>query len=726
MQVKSTNFGSFAALALIAAAPLPAFAQLLPLEEITVTATKRETNLQDTPISITAFGRRDLENAGTHNLFGLAEFVPNMVVGQNNNDTQVMIRGIGTSDTTIVSDPSVAVHLDDLYITRTSGLNMLMYDTERVEVLRGPQGTLYGRNATGGSVNIISTRPQSEFGVNADALYGDYDWFQFRGVLNAPIVKDHLAGRLSLVREKHDGYQENVFPGGTESNDSDALAWRAQLLWTPNDNLSVLFKADNVDFDDVGQQRERLDSPLGHPSNAFQNTLADPPEFNSVYKDTLESRDLESNSQLVRTDWQFIDSMELTFIAGWTDMEFDFLLDADQDAEVLTTVGNSKTSSDSNSQELRLTSTTDSPLQWLLGFYRLEENAEQPLLVVNVPGVTINNGWEMETESWAVFSQLSYEITDTVRLTGGIRYSDDEKKGRGRRETCVTGRPFCPIPNTVIEEENSWDDVTWLVGADWSLWDNHMLYAKLSTGYKAGGFNLIGAEPENTIWDPEEVTSYEIGWKATLLDGRLRLNTSAFHYDYDDLQVAGIVNFARLTFNAAEAEINGVELEALYQPADGWIVNFSLGWLDAEFVDFVGVDPVNVPQGRVPPGEPAPVTQNFSGNSLTNSPDWSGSLSVQYTFALEQQGTLTARAQTHWQDDWYLRPYNLPEDRQNSYFTTEVRLIWRSPAERWYAEGFVTNISDEQFATSVEVTNGGFFGNINPPRMWGVRVGFNY
>ena len=727
MRIKTTAAGSFAALLAIAATVSPALAQdQLAIEEIRVTATKREANLQDIPMAITAFGRRGLENAGIENVNQLANFVPNMVVGNNNNDTQVMIRGIGTSDVTIVGDPSVAIHVDDLYVTRTSGLNMLMYDTERVEVLRGPQGTLYGRNATGGSVNIISTRPQNEFGINADALYGDYDWFQFRGALNVPLVKEKLAGRLSLVREKRDGYQQNVFPGGTVSNDADALAWRLRFLWTPTEDLSILVKADDVDFDDIGQQRERLESPPGNPANGFQGTLADPAELNSVYKDQPESRDLKSDSQLIRVDWQFVDSIEMTFIAGWTDMQWDFFLDANQDGnDASTTLGNSRVSSDANSQELRLASTTDSSLQWLVGFFHLEEDAEQPLLVVNTPGPTINNGWEMETDSWAAFGQLNYALTDTVRLLGGLRYTDDEKKGRGQQETCIPNF-FCPVPLTFIEEQNSWDDVSWLIGADWSPWDNHMFYGKISTGYKAGGFNLIGSPPGERIWDPEEIISYEIGWKGNYLNRRVRLNTAAFHYDYDDLQVSGIVNFARLTTNAAKASVNGIEFESLFQLGSSWIINFSLGWLDAEFDDFTSVDPVNVPQGRVPLNEPAPIPEDFSGNSLINSPDLSANLSVQYTFDLGRVGALTARAQSHWQDDWYHRPYNLAEDKEDSYMATDVRLIWRSPEERWYAEAFVNNISDEEFATSIEVTNGGFFGNINPPRIWGVRLGVNY
>ncbi|MDG2071238.1 MAG: TonB-dependent receptor [Pseudomonadales bacterium] len=719
---------------LVAAGAEVLAAESTMIEEVIVTALKRETNIQKTPISMTAITGGVIENAGITDVARLANFVPNMVVGQNNNDTLVMIRGIGTSDTSIVSDPSVAVHLDDLYIPRTSGLNMLMYDAGRVEILRGPQGTLYGRNATGGSVSIHSQHPESEFGLKADGLSGDYGWQQFRGVVNAPIIEDKLAARISLVKEERDGYQENIMPGGQDSNDLDASAWRVQFQWEATDNLSLFFKAEGVDYDGVGQQRERLESAAGYAGNAFQGTQADPAELNKVYKNTEEELDLESDTQLFRAKYLIEDVVDVTFIAGRSETEWSFVLDADQQSLPLQTVGYSSMVSEMDSQELRFTSATDGDLEWLVGFYRMTEQSSQPLLVVNsgLPfQTTINNGWAMDTESLAMYSHFTYAMNDEFNLQFGARYSEDEKKGEGRHAVCFTDiirapfPPQCPTPNEIIKAENTWSQDTWHLGIDWSPSIDHMVFAKVSTGYKAGGFNLISSSTENKTWDPEEVIAFEAGWKGNLMDGRLRLGTSAFHYAYDELQVAGIVDFSRLTFNAAEASISGLELEAVFQPTDGWMITGSLGWLDAEFDDFVAVDPVTVPQGN-PLGAPPPVEEDFSGNKLINSPELSANLSVQYTFNLEGAGSLIARVQGHWQDEWYLRPYNLPEDRQDAYSTADVKLIWNSPEERYYVEAFVNNVTDEVHATSIEVTNGGYFGNVTAPRMWAVRVGFNY
>jgi iron complex outermembrane receptor protein len=694
------------------------------LDEIVVTAQKRETTLHETPIAISAFSSEQLQLAGIDTVDTLAQSVPNMVVGGNNNNAFVMIRGIGTSNFSVISDPSVAVHLDDLYITRLSGMNMLMYDTERVEVLRGPQGTIYGRNANGGSVNIISNKPEQEFGGNADVLFGDYNWWQTRAVLNVPISEGKLAARLSAVREKRDGFQENVFPGGTVAQDRDALAWRAQLLWTPAENLDILLKVDDVDFDDTGTSRERLDSPAGHPSNDWQGTLADPQALNSVYKDFPESRVLESSNKLIRANWGLGDSVELSLISGWTDLDWAITVDAEQDRELLNADVWGEMSSESNSQELRLASTGDGRLQWVAGYYQLHEEAVNTVLIMQTPGVTIDNLFAVENDVKAVYGQLSYAISDSFRLTAGARSGKDEKAGYAENEVCVTFTPICFAPFNTDEADDEWSETSWLLGMDWTLADGHMLYGKVSTGYKSGGFNL-GEDffDSNTVWDPEEILAYEFGWKALLFDNKLQVNTAAFLYDYTDLQLNSILNFTIFTENASEATVQGVEVELAYRPSDQAIIDFGIGWLDATFDNYVSVDPVNVPRFPVPP---PPVSEDFSGNHLVNAPELSMNLGLQYTFELGSRGSLTARSQTRFQSHWYLRPYNIAEDRQESFTKTDLRLIWRSPDQTWYTEAFVTNVSNVQRATSVEMSNGAFFGNVFEPRMWGVRVGIDF
>ena len=719
------------------------------LEEITVTASKRETSLQDTSIAISAFTGERLEHSGIDSVELLAGFVPNMVVGNNNANAMVMIRGIGTLDNTIISDPSVAINIDGSYIPRAGGLNMLMYDTERVEVLRGPQGTLYGRNSTGGSVNILSTRPQGDFGAEMDFLYGDYDWTRFRGAINAPIVEDELSARVSIVREDRDGLQENTFPGGTVSNDIDALAVRGQLLWTPTDDLSVLLKADSVDYGGIGPTRERIESPPG--PNGFAGTMADPAALNSVYKNDPEAHDLSSNNQVLNIDWGVSDSMELTFIASRSDLEFDIFVDGDMDDQVFMAPRfapppaqalngtpedqfvNAIVTSLSNTQELRLASTGDDQLQWMIGLYRFDEEATQEIFVNNTnpfAPILIHNTFLIESESQAIFGQASYKMSDSISLSAGVRYSEDEKKGNASNEVCLRKSPFAPpfVPNPpcmtgITAPAAEWDNVSWLVGVDWFPSDDHTVYAKVSTGFKAGGFNFDDDTPAaGVVYNPEEILAYELGWKALLLDGKMQLNSAVFYYDYSDLQLSSIQNFILFTDNAAEASVKGLEMELVYQPTDNLLIDGGFGWLDATFDEYISVDVVDVPAF----GGPPPPAQSFAGNTLANAPEYSISLGIQYTFGLGENGSLTSRVQTRWQDDWFLRPYNLPADMQDSYAITDIRLTWQSMSGKWSVAGFLNNVSDEVRTTSVEIANGGFFGNSTLPKMWGVQIGYNH
>jgi iron complex outermembrane receptor protein len=599
-----------------------------------------------------------------------------------------------------------------------------MYDTESVEVLRGPQGTLYGRNANGGTVNINSKRPEQEFGGKADVLVGDYDWLQMRAVLNLPIAEDKLAARISAVRDERDGFQENVYEGGTVAQDRDALAWRAQLLWTPTETIDILLKVDDVEMDDTGTSRERLDSPPGHFSQAWQGTLADPAALNKVYKDFPESRDLKSSNQVINVNWAIGDSVALSFVAGWNELDWDITVDADQDDQLINTDVWGELSSEMDSQEIRLASTGDGRLQWVAGYYQFQEEAVNTILIVINPGTTIDNLFAVKNDSSAFFGQLTFDVSDSFRLTAGARSSTDKKKGYSENEVCVTPDGFCFAPFNTDEAQDEWTNTSWLLGLDWTVAENHMLYAKASTGYKAGGFNLgEDFSDENTFWEPEEILAYEIGWKALFADNKLQLNTAAFLYDYTELQLVSILNFTLFTENASAATVQGIEVELVYRPTDQFMIEVGAGWLDATFDDYIAVDPVVVPRFPIPP---PPIPQDYSGNSLVNAPETSLNLTLQYIFNLGSAGNLTARVQAHYQDDWYLRPFNLSYDFQESYTMTDVRLMWRSPEEMWFGEAFVTNISDVQRATSVELSNGGFFGNVFEPRMWGVRLGIEF
>ena len=262
------------------------------IEEIIVTATKRETTLQETAIAISVFDQSMLDLFGVQDIIGLGSHVPSLVFGQDNNDWKVTLRGVGSENLDITSEAGVALHVDGVYQARPAGFNALTYDIERIEVLRGPQGTLYGRNATGGAINVISRQPAYEFSAIGDVLFGDYDRARARAAINIPLVEDTLAFRATVTRENRDGYQTNVNPDGNEGNDADDTSFRGQLLWDVNDDFSMIARASKLKQRGVGPARVRLASPPNSsaPDGNFNPDFED---RRMVFKDQLESRDLD-------------------------------------------------------------------------------------------------------------------------------------------------------------------------------------------------------------------------------------------------------------------------------------------------------------------------------------------------------------------------------------------------------------------------------------------------
>ena len=714
------------------------------LEEVVVTAEKREQNLQDLGLSVSAFDGAMLEALGTRDVLQLSQFVPNLQIGWETSDLKVMIRGVGSDNLEAFSDPGVALHIDGVYQARPSGGNYLFYDMNRVEVLRGPQGTLYGRNANGGAINFISNEPVPEFEAAFDVGAGEYSWRRIRGMLNAPIAGDKLMLRLAATNEEQDGVQQNLSPDGTEGNDKDDTSVRAQLLWEPTDETSLLIAARNLSKGGVGPVRKRTNSPGadvtspdGVPANCPDcGFVAIPPDLRTVYKDTPESFDLE-NDELSLTFNQEFDSAVLTAIASDASTEMDLVQDSDQSPIPNGVPGGTtdvvavSQESDQQTLELRLASSNNSQFEWLIGAYLLDENAFQNTVINRNPtvgaGTNINVLHDVNAESKAIFGQIGVPFADRFKLTLGLRYTEDEKDATGG--TIVTIRPPFgpPIVNGSqdFSPEDSWSDTTWKIGLDWHTSDTSMFYGSVSTGFKAGGFNF-GVDSSES-YDPEKVTAFEIGSKNRYAEDRVQLNAAVFYYDYEDLQVFQVVNQTIVVRNAAEAEIYGAEFELVALVTENFTVDASLGLLRAEYEDFIlpsnlFLNPPNPPPAR------QPTNIDVSGNQLINAPEWSGHLGMEYNFDLGNQGSLRARLQAYATADIYLRALNLePFDVQDGYSTWDFKLMWESPNRQWHAEAFFNNISDEAVINNLEVTDSGiYFANLNAPQQWGVTVGVRF
>lgn len=680
------------------------------LEEVVVTAEKRETSLQDTAISITAFTGDMMRRFGIRDSLDLAKMVPNLNIGARRNEVLVNIRGIQSNNTTEIGDPAVALHLDGVYLSRPRGAAALFYDVERIEVLRGPQGTLYGRNATAGNINIITNKPTNEFDASGEILFGNYNRVSTRGMLNVPVVEDKFMLRAAFMSDKRDGFNKNdrVVDSIESTDDADDVAFRLHGLINITDNLSALITGHYHDIGGVG----------GNPG--FQNLIEDPSDLRVISLNTQPYIDAEVYGFNVQLDWD-MDGMALTYLGAFNvDDVKDRLQDADQTTPVFSGAATALFGPFSQwtqvyTHELRLASTGDSRINWLLGLYHFDEEQDVFLYFQPNPGVTVLefDQFDIGATSKAAFGEIRFDVSDRVELVGGARYTDDRKHRNGETRTVVSGNIVARSPNIGSADSENFD---WKVGANFRPADDALYYASVATGYKAGGFNDgIGAP-----YDPEEVLSYEIGTKLMFQGRRLMLNGSIFYMDYSDLQVSatgiGPTGLPGLfTQNAAEATVQGGEIELVALVGDYARIDASVGYVDATYDEYQTDDP----------SIPGTLIEDLSGNRLTKAPEWTFNIGAEYEFQLGGLGTLTPRVQFHYEDDQYLREFNKPVDHEDSFTRTDVVISFRHAGGQWYLEGFVNNIEDEDVRNNLQNFPGhGLQYQLDAARTYGVRLGF--
>jgi iron complex outermembrane recepter protein len=733
----------------------PAMAQL---EEILVTAQKRAESAQDVPITISAFSANQLENSGFDNLSDLTMMSPSMQFGNFGPIAFVTMRGIGNENTTAGGDPGVAVHLDGIYMGRPVASLFSAFDTERVEILRGPQGTLYGRNATGGSINLVTKKPDDEFGGEVDVTYGDYDWLRFRGALNIPL-SDTAAARIVVFKEDRDGYTQNSVAGGTEANDADNTGVRAHLSFDLGDNGSLLLSASHIDSGGVGSKPELREA---FPGSTTGQNLAGPPGFafnprgpfsgipagnNYIInrgtgevavndltpfleaKNVAESQDNTLTLLSATFEWNF-ENISFKSITGYVESEFESHADEDYSALDLAELVLTE-EAQQFSQEFQLLSNNDGPFQWIAGLYYFKEDATRQSrffrsrydVFATTFGVEsgFDIGGQVDSESVAVFGQGTYSLSDTLSLTAGLRYTDDEKVGTNLGFQ-FRGRPYAdPVGD-------SWDELTYRLALDWRMSDNVMLFGSFSTGYKSGGINQVAAlslGATTAIYDPEFVDAIELGIKSTLLDGRLQLNTSIYHNKYEDLQFQIFGLAGPEAFNAEGATVKGLEVELRAALTDTLMIDASLGLTDSAFDAQV----INGAQ--------------IDGNQVQRTPDTTYSLGLTNDWALGDGSGIRLRLEYSYTDDIFYTAFNRTagfatpggNDLAEDYSNLNARLFWFSADEKWTVEASITNLTDEVQEGNVfrgigfnDVGSGGGMEEItyNPPRQWGLRVGYNF
>jgi iron complex outermembrane receptor protein len=733
-----------------------AHAQTALLEEVVVTAQKRAGNLQDTPIAISAVTGDAIEKLNIDDIGAIAAANPSLVYSEAGGEAQLYIRGIGSNIFNVGADQSVATHIDGVYTGRANmGLTQFL-DIDRVEILRGPQGTLYGRNATGGAINIISRAPTDEFEGYVSGLVGSFDRIDVRGAVSGPIT-ENLSARLAVRRLKDDGYTEDLDPqGGDKIDDNDLAALRGSLRWK-SDALTATLIAEHSEFQNGNTSIFPIDNTgLAESFGAKPNR-----DIHKTYNNTPSFHEWETGGVTGILDWAVTDTTNLNLTVGYRDWDSDFLFNTDG-TEIEVTRTTLSYASEQLSAELRLSGESGWG-RWLVGAYWFDEDKYGALGLVRSgftpPAVLVPRSFIFRAdgtgEATALFGQVDFKLADTWTLSAGLRYSDEKKGDFLRQSTLLPDNELLglftpnPIPDATPAStrrvSRSWDAWTPRVGLEFRPSDDRLFYLTYSEGFKSGGFNDLSVV--NPPFDPELVDSIEVGAKTEWLGGRLRANASAFYYDYTDLQVSVFASVGSITTtfttNAAEATVQGLELDLVAKVTDSLDIAASLAILDATYDRFVtpygSCTAANVAldarcTGRV--GLPRLI--DAAGNRLTNAPEFKGSISATYRFDLSGGGSISLLGAAHHQGRVYFVPANTTVMSQSSYTLVDARIGYENESGDLAIGAFVKNLADEDyFHNIVQFTStsdarkdvfaiGNALGYPAAGRQWGVEVTYRF
>jgi iron complex outermembrane receptor protein len=701
-----------------------AFAQTAPasdarddgqLSTIVVTAEHREANPQTTPIALSVIGGDDLRNRGIKDISDLSVQAPGISFSTLQGKPMLTIRGVSSRDTTEMGDPAVTVNTDGFYLNRPYALTATMYDLDRVEILRGPQGTLNGRNSIGGAINVITKKPSDKFEGYASVQYGNYDALQTQGAINIPVA-DWLQVRASFFQDSHDGYRHN---GIVRGDDADSKSGRLSIVFQPTYNLSGLVTLTYAHMSGAG--------------NAAQNVAFNYNEDGSLNygrPDGINGKDwqvytrpyLRSTEKQVRGQLEYdAGIVKITALGGYDYTNWHHGNDQSSPDDLANAY-----SFDENqypktvNAELRIASNGSGPLQWQVGgFYfheksRIASGNKRPLTV----GFDEYFGfrYNTKTSSKAVYGQASYELTSALKITGGIRYTKDSKAEDGYYGNISAGVIYA-------NEEGGakFSKVTYHAALDYALTDQNFLYAKFDTGYKAGGFNM-GA----TNYAPEKIKTWEIGSKNRFLDNRLELNLAAYYSDYTDQQVSTYSfvegEAVQLTQNAGSSHIYGIESDVTYRSSLLGTLGLTANWMHARYTDFL-----SIPEPNNPLADTSSNVQ-LSGNTPPQSPTWTLGASWDRDWDNVMGGTLTTQVQTKYQSATNFSFYNFAATRQGGYTTTNASLTYRPDDGAWSATAFVRNLENHTILAAAEV-NGyatAYTYEFMPPRTYGVRLQYNW
>lgn len=706
------------------------------LEEVVVTAENRSVSAQRVPITLDLVTGKTIQKQGISDLLQLQAIAPSLNIITNTIFNQINVRGVGSNQGAAeLSDQAVTVGIDGEYINRPVALNAALFDLDRVEVLKGPQGTLYGRNATAGAVNIIAKKPTQTREVDLGASYGNYNSLKLNGSVNLPLGKI-AAIRVAGLLSKHDGYRDGGDKVGRIDN-GNFWATRAGLSINPTKALSIYVAGE------LGKTDQQAPSQYGVPMGNIAELKGQSPInwTTSLPNDypVATAGFMKINQSAIRGKMAYdFGGATLTYSGGFRKVNMDGYQPLNGFVPETFSFHNDLNYK-TQSHELRLNGES-AKLSWQLGsFYGTEDQDVRRGLVLpaaagafggQVPFLNffIRN---VNSNTLGFFGQATYNVNEKLGLTLGLRNTTDKKTLEG---SDLASAPFGPpsiirffypnVPTSMdqagmkrisgVPTEGSWNQTTWLLGMDYKIDANKMIFAKVSTGYKAGGFDNQGA------YNPEYLTVYEIGTKNKFSNNKLRLNASAFHYDYKDQQVSIFISTAvgGAIQNAGVSTVNGLEIDGEYAISKADRFRFSVNLLDAKYKELKTVE--NVVSGDVR-------AVDLKGKVAPMSPKATLTAGYSHDFKVGS-GVLTAGIQTLFKSSYYTTAFNYAMDKQKSYTKTDVNLTYTAKGGKFDVSLFAQNLEDNRII-AYSSFNGGTINIYNwifgSPRLIGAQMNFH-
>ncbi len=709
-------------------------------DTIVITASKKAETILTSPVAVTAVTESLLQQSGVVGLQDLNSIAPSLHVRNTGSIGAITfsIRGVSNADIFELANPPVVTYLDGVVIGRPEALGSLVHDIGQIEVLRGPQGTLYGRNSTGGNVNILTAKPTQEFDASAQFSYANYHEVQARGMVNVPL-SDTLAVRGAVAFRRSAGIYDTMDSTTRDYGAADEFSARVSSLWQPTDNFDwhLILEAYTTHGTPALSIVSGADGKPADGKGPF-----DPRPVNNVQEPAIDGTNLMVRT---RADWRVRDDTTISYIGGYQDVDL-------RPQTLLAFIPYYRdTPVESTSHEVNVNFDSDR-FQTIFGgsyfhqLYRSRAAASLPFLFPP-DGLLAFVTAKITTKAWGIFNQSTFDLTENLSVIGGIRYTSEDLAIRDsyqgfcahsafpttefplrtllpRQLELPSLDPSCFTGGAVFGETfggRKTDKVTWKAGLSYDFNDTTSAYATVSTGFKAAGVNFGGGLTEDTRdYRPEDVINYEVGLKVRAFDRRLSLNTALYYMDYTNIQVTQLLNlgggnFANVTRNAAGAENYGAELEWTFQASDNGTLSGFFNYVHATYTEYLNaVDDQTL------------TTHDVSGNFLPFAPEFSAQLRYEHDFPLSNGGSITPKAGIYWQSKSFIRALNFEVDKISSYTKTDLTLSYNDPSGQWRIDAYVNNLENKAVRNGGWVFVGQYMSSYDMPRTYGGRISFTF